>query len=201
MSLYRFDYFPNSSHQIILKNIKPDTKVFDVGCTDGFFAKVLKEEKNCEVIGLELDHYLAERAKRYCREVFTGDLETVEPKVKENYFDYIVFGDVLEHLKDPQKILEKYQKFLKPNGRIIISLPNIAFIKIRLGLLFGKFNYTKVEILDETHLRFYTKYSARKMIETAGLKVEKITPAGKMIHFLKIFPTLFAFQFVFICRK
>lgn len=201
MSLYRFDYFPGSSHQIILKSIEPNTKVFDIGCTDGFFAKALKEEKNCEVVGLELDHYLAARAKRYCQEVFIGDIEEIEPKIKEGYFDYIVFGDILEHTKNPQKILEKYQKFLKPNGKIIISLPNIAFLKIRLELLFGKFDYTKVEILDESHLRFYTRASAKRMIEKSGLKIRKIVPAGKIIYFLKIFPTLFAFQFIYFCEK
>ena len=77
----------------------------------------------------------------------------------------------LEHLEDPTKLLCDCKRVLKPNGRLFISLPNIANITIRTMLLMGRFEYTQQGILDRTHLRFFTRQSAKQLIEGSGYKI------------------------------
>jgi SAM-dependent methyltransferase len=94
-------------------------------------------------------------------------------------FDVIVFADVLEHFVEPLEVLTMAKRRLKPGGRIVISIPNVAHLTVRLQLLLGSFNYTDRGILDRTHLHFYTKRSLREMISQADLEIVHLgaTPA------------------------
>jgi len=124
-------------------------------------------------------------------------------------------------LRSPRAILEKLARQLNPGGKILISLPNVANIWVRLNLLIGRFNYSRVGILDETHLRFFTLKSARQLAADSGLDVIStgvtpiplplILPAtskGRSLSFLhvinwaltKLRKTLLGYQFILICR-
>ena len=85
--------------------------------------------------------------------------------------------DVMEHLRVPEKLLRDCRALLKPNGHLIVSLPNVANITVRLMLLFGRFNYTERGILDKTHLRFFTRKTARRLLTENGYDIveEKMT--------------------------
>ena len=85
--------------------------------------------------------------------------------------DAIVLGDVLEHLRDPSALLRLVHDSIGAKGRAFISVPNIANITVRLGLLLGVFEYRDRGILDNTHLRFYTMRTIRRQIETAGFRI------------------------------
>ena len=91
------------------------------------------------------------------------------------------------------------KKYLDKRGRIIVSLPNIARLEIRLKLLLGRFDY-QPGILGEDHLRFYTRKSALVMLQNCGYQVLEVIPTG-LGHTIKILPTLFAFQFIYVCSK
>ena len=97
----------------------------------------------------------------------------------EDKFDVIVFADVLEHFVHPLDVLAMATSVLAPNGRIIISIPNVAHLSVRLQLLLGSFTYTDRGILDRTHLHFYTKKTLKEMITKAGLHITHMgaTPA------------------------
>jgi len=97
--------------------------------------------------------------------------------------------------------LKELTGLLAAGGRIVISLPNVAQLPIRLKLLFGRFDYTEVGILGRSHLHFYTLKTALAMIRAAGLRVEKFYPAGTVVSFLNVLPTLLASQLIFVCRK
>jgi glycosyltransferase involved in cell wall biosynthesis len=212
---------PYSSHAQILNWVERHrpAEVLEVGTATGYLSSEM-EKLGCAVTGVEQDPQMAEIAREYCREMHVGDIETMELQGAAR-FDAIIFGDVLEHLRDPQAVLEKMSELLKPGGNILISLPNVANIWVRLNLLFGRFNYSRVGILDKTHLRFFTLKSAKKLAIDSGLDVVStsatpiplplIMPATNrgrplgFLHFLnwgltKLRKTLFGYQFILICR-
>jgi len=176
-------------------------RVLEFGCNIGETSLVLKGN-HCEVIGMEINNTAAEMAKNICKEVIIGDVEKDEVwgKIKGE-FDVIIFADILEHLRNPDEILKRTKKYLKKNGFVIISLPNIANWRIRLSLLFGRFEYKSTGILDETHLRFYTLKSAQDLIRR-NYEIVEFFPAATRIPkiLLFMFPTVFASQWVFKCR-
>lgn len=190
---------PHSPHSIIPSLILPSTTVLDVGCNTGYLSKTLKT-KNVITDGVDINKTALKIAKKYCRNTFLRDLYRGKLDLPSKSYHYIIFADVLEHLPRPDLILKDSLKYLAKNGKIIISLPNIARIEIRLLLLLGKFTYTDGGILGEDHLRFFTKESGIKMIEECGLKVIKVIPTG-LGHMLSFFDTMTAFQFLFICEK
>jgi len=106
------------------------------------------------------------------KEYFTADLEDgIEPVVRQldnRRFDRVLLLDVLEHLRNPERILEQCHQTMKREGLLIVSLPNIANIAVRLMLLFGRFEYAERGLLDKTHLRFFTRKTGRRMLERAG---------------------------------
>jgi len=196
---YQYSDDVHSSHHKILDLVGEGKKVMDVGCSRGYLAAKFKE-KGCFVLGIESDPQSALIAKEFCDELVTGDVEQLDKlKYPENYFDVIVFADVLEHLKHPENVLINLKKYLKKDGRIIASLPNIARIDIRMKLLLGKFDYEEGGILDKTHLRFFTLKNAKKLFINCGLNIESIAFTASASRF-KIFPELLAFQFVIVSK-
>lgn len=215
----KFNPISYESHMLVYDKVREKSKVLDVGCATGYFAKKLKE-KDCKVWGIEQNPEAAKIARKYCEKVVVADIESSRKlPLSEKFFDYILFLDLLEHLRDPAKVLSFFTSYLAEGGYIIISAPNVAHISIRTRLLMGKFNYEKLGIMDETHLRFFTKSTLIKMIENSGLEVQEIDyssdlgqlPALSRItkHIPKIlqykitrlFDTLLAVQFIVLCKK
>lgn len=154
--------------------IEPNSKLLDFGCSTGYFGSYIKKHKNCTVYGVEISDDINE-ARKVLDGVYSFDLDGNWPElVYERKYDYLFFGDVLEHVKDPRFVLEKCQKLLKKEGKIFISTPNIAHISTRLELMSGNFEYEPMGILDETHLKYFTKRSLTKLISDAGFQLEFI---------------------------
>jgi 2-polyprenyl-3-methyl-5-hydroxy-6-metoxy-1,4-benzoquinol methylase len=153
------------------------------------------------VLGIESDKVSAEIAKGSCDEVLCEDVEKIEElKYPKEYFDVIVFADVLEHLRQPDKVLLNLRKYLRADGFMVASLPNIARIDIRLKLILGRFDYGDSGILDKTHLKFFTLSSAKKLFTENGFMIERIDYSGRAARF-RIMPTCFAFQFIILAKK
>jgi 2-polyprenyl-3-methyl-5-hydroxy-6-metoxy-1,4-benzoquinol methylase len=99
----------------------------------------------------------------------------MELNLPENYFDAIICGDVLEHLIDPWTVVKKIVKFLKKDGVIIVSAPNLREYRTLSKIVFkGDFSYTKAGIMDKTHLRFFCKKNLVQLLNTPGLKLIKV---------------------------
>lgn len=162
----------NTSHALIAAAVGHDKRVLDVGCAAGDFAEVLAG-RGCRVTGIELDPEAALRAERYCERVIVGDVERldVEGELAEETFDVVVFGDVLEHLKDPLATLKRLKPCLRPEGYAVASIPNVAHGSVRLALLRGMFRYRSLGLLDDTHLRFFTRESVEQLFEDAGFLI------------------------------
>ncbi len=159
----------------ILKYIKDNSSILDMGCGSGAISERLVK-KGCKVYGIDIAEDAVQEARDRMTEVIVGDIERIEHLPWEKrFFDIIILADVLEHLKDPLNVLVKLKSYLKDEWIFLISLPNIAFWRIRLALLLGRFNYSPDGgIMDETHLRFFTFASAKRLINRAGLKIRNI---------------------------
>ena len=166
----------NDAHAYICKEVKPKTTVLDIGCAQGFIGKILKGELNCKVYGIELDTeaYKISKSSGNYEDVFSFDISDEKSTnykdfMKKNIeFDYILFSDVLEHLINPQAVLFRFASKLKYGGSVLVSLPNVSHYDIIEGLFNEKFNYSDMGLLDNTHLRFFTKYSFAEYIDTAN---------------------------------
>jgi 2-polyprenyl-3-methyl-5-hydroxy-6-metoxy-1,4-benzoquinol methylase len=155
--------------------IEPDKTFLDFGCSTGYFGNLIKQAKKNKVYGVEISEDL-EAARKVLDGVYSFDLDGEWPKeIYERKYDYLFYGDVIEHLKYPGEVLEKSLGLLKKGGLIFISTPNIAHISIRLELMGGNFDYEPMGILDNTHLKYFTKKSLTALIEDAGYQIRDYT--------------------------
>ena len=171
----------NAADTKIIHLVGKNKKVLEFGCAGGHMSKVLKEKCGCEVVGVEINAQDAEMARAYCKDVIVGDIEDLAwcEKLAGAQFDVAIFADVLEHLKRPERPLEKVREFLKDNGCVLVSVPNIANVSIRLELLSGGFEYEDLGILDDTHLKYFTLKSIINLIESAKLYVDSVDYSTK----------------------
>ncbi len=172
----------NNSHTKIFRYLERDANargasVLEVGCHTGYFGLELKN-RGFEVWGLELNGDAACVARERLDRVFVGSIERYlqTPAFRNLRFDYIVFGDVLEHLSDPVQVLSQCRGMLNENGAVLASIPNVAHAAVRLMLLEGRWEYAEHGILDDTHLRFFTASSIVELFDRAGFTVEDIEP-------------------------
>ncbi len=206
-----------SSHYWILRKMaaaKAPLRILDVGTATGYLGARLRNRGNY-VAGIESQTEWAETARRHYDTFQLADIEEHDfPNRQE--FDYILFADVLEHLRDPVAVLRRFIPALKGSGKILISVPNVAHLIIRLSLLAGRFDYVDRGILDKTHLRFFTLRSLKQMMQEVSCKVIDIAPtpvpvqivfpitARKLFDpfheahyaFVRSWKTLLAYQFV-----
>lgn len=190
-------------NNFVFNFIKDNSICLDVGPGDGKLGEALLQKKKCFMDCVEQnENNNKELSKKGFRNIFNLDLNFLSKniEIEKKKYDYIIFADVLEHTVDPKTVLILFKDFLKDNGKIIISVPNVAFIQIRINLLFGKWNYTKFGIMDETHLKFFTIKTIKELVSSAELKCDKVIPYNqfKSLKFLKpfqfFFPSLFSYQ-------
>ena len=162
-------YNKNMSQTLIVEMVGGNKDVLEFGCAAGAVSKAARD-RGCRVVGVEIDPDLASRAKEFCDEVIIGDAEELdlEGALGERTFDVAIFGDVLEHLRDPLSVLRRVRNLLNAEGYVVASIPNIAHGAVRLSMLQGRFRYTEEGLLDETHLRFFTLDTIREMFVQAG---------------------------------
>jgi 2-polyprenyl-3-methyl-5-hydroxy-6-metoxy-1,4-benzoquinol methylase len=166
---------PGGSLALMLGMVGERKKVLDVGCATGYLAKLMAA-KQCDITGLDVNPSALEAARAYCTRTILTDLDTtpLSQSLEGMFFDVIVFGDVLEHLRAPGRTLEEARASLLDDGYVIASIPNIAHGAIRLALLGGHFDYQEFGLLDDTHIRFFTAKSVDELFLDAGYRIEAI---------------------------
>jgi predicted TPR repeat methyltransferase len=175
-NVYTFKDFEGSSHRILIRLIRRFAKrgglLLDLGAAGGELGAAVRDHFT-RTIGFEYEvDCLSDLRGRFDRILIT-DLERV--KRLPAAADAIVLADVLEHLRDAPSLLRLVRNALSKDGHLFVSVPNIANITVRLGLLFGIFEYRERGILDNTHLRFYTLRTIRREIESAGFRIVAIS--------------------------
>ncbi|MCM1126804.1 MAG: class I SAM-dependent methyltransferase [Lachnospiraceae bacterium] len=178
-----FNDIPNENLvNAINKNRDEEFTVLEVGCDCGANLMQIKRSfPKARLFGLEINSSAANVASAFC-EVLIGNIEEMNLPYSETKFDYIIFGDVLEHLRNPEKVIEYCKYFLKPQGKIIASIPNLMHYTILKDLIGGNFTYQDTGLLDRTHIHFFTYYEIVRMFLQAGYQISSCTYTviGKM---------------------
>jgi 2-polyprenyl-3-methyl-5-hydroxy-6-metoxy-1,4-benzoquinol methylase len=212
-----------SSYEYFARWIGRGKLVLDVGCGEGFFASELIGTGN-QVVGVDLINSPAHAAEM--KEFIQSDLDDGFPaalseRLKPYRFDRIMLQDILEHVRNPKQIMRDCAALLADNGQVLISIPNVANVTIRAALLFGRFEYSERGILDKTHVRFFTRASARRFIVQCGYEIVEqratvmpielalgLQAANPMMRIANrmlaiatsIFPSLFGYQLLYVAR-
>jgi 2-polyprenyl-3-methyl-5-hydroxy-6-metoxy-1,4-benzoquinol methylase len=167
---FEIDLNHDNSLSLIYDRVKPSTRVLEFGPANGRLTKVMKENLNCEVYLAEIDVEAGKQAAVFAEDIVFGDIEQYEwaERYQNLKFDYILFADVLEHLRNPYDVLLRCKKYLEKQGRILLSVPNVAHNSIIIDLMKNRFQYSDIGLLDNTHIHLFTKNSLEEMIEQAG---------------------------------
>ncbi|MBV9850629.1 MAG: class I SAM-dependent methyltransferase [Armatimonadetes bacterium] len=172
-------YF-NQIHMPLLRLARGRPKrVLEIGCAAGQSLIYFKQHGAEWVAGVELSPEVAERARARPEidEIITGNIEDLELSYPAGSVDLIIASHVLEHTADPWAVLRKLRPLLRPQGRIIGTLPNIRHLSVLLPLLFlGRWRYEEAGILDWTHLRFFSRDTVVHLLQSTGFRVERVTP-------------------------
>ncbi len=166
----------NNSHAAMLRMIGFNKRVLEAGCASGHVSEMLHAQ-GCTVVGIEIDAAGLDPALPWLERVVVGNIEdgALWDELDGELFDAVLFGDVLEHLKDPLGALRSSVRHLEPSGMIVISVPNIAHADVKIALAKGTFPYGETGLLDRTHVVFFTKESLLELIRTAGLVATEIS--------------------------
>lgn len=166
-------YFAHANLLALSRITGEKLHVFDVGCGQGALIRILSERGVVEKsYGVELVAEAAEEARKFTHEIWNESIESFDPPIRAQSLDYVICADVLEHLRDPASILRRLRKFLKQDGRMIVSLPNASNRRLLWDLaLHNEWRYAPSGIMDATHLRWFTRKSAQRLLEEAGLRV------------------------------
>lgn len=158
-----------------LFNIKQGSKVLDIGCGVGSIGVYLKNEYQCEVTGLEIIEDNYKIALDVLDNAFLGDVETMDVSILGKEYDYIIFSDSLEHMLNPDTVLEKIKTLLNKNGSVLISMPNVRNFRVTIPLIFSdSWEYQDEGLLDRTHLRFFTSTSLVNTLTYHGFDVKRL---------------------------
>jgi ubiquinone/menaquinone biosynthesis C-methylase UbiE len=153
-------------------------RVLEIGCACGATLLQIKNQfPKAELYGVELNQHAATLAQRFAN-IQDADVEKVI-NYPDNFFDYILLPDVLEHLYNPWSVLENLRRVLKDSGTIIASIPNTMHVSVVRALMQGLWTYTEQGLLDRTHIRFFTYAEIDKMFKSNGYS--KITYSANIL--------------------
>ena len=212
------DYSNNPRKDIInLISESEDKKieVLELGCAmGGTLSRILRMWPKAKTYGVEYDEAVVKTISSW-GDIIQGDVETMDIPYEKEQFDYIICADVLEHLRNPEGTLKRFLPYLKRDGKVIVSLPNVRnHALIQLLALHGRFDYRDDGILDRTHLRFFTRDTAIEMLESCGLEVIRVernyNKCPERVEFIERLTRAFdvtdaeelrVFQYQFLCKK
>jgi 2-polyprenyl-3-methyl-5-hydroxy-6-metoxy-1,4-benzoquinol methylase len=212
----------HSSHHQVRQLVGTGRDILDIGCAEGTFANQLVQDGN-RVVGIDTlpPSRVSPSLDRYIQADVDQGLGSAGDQLAGMTFDRILLQDVLEHLRDPAKLLQECQRLLKPGGQIVVSIPNVANITVRLSLLLGRWDYTERGILDRTHVKFYTQKTARALLEENGYEITRVgatvipvelglamSPKSPVVKILsrgvavatKVMPKVFGYQWLLVAK-
>ena len=219
-SAYEEKHGEESSHAKIARWTAqlPSSRVLDLGSSDGALAARLRAQgHHVTAVDLEAHPAVEGRVDRFIR----ADLDHGIPDEVGDGYDVVLAADLLEHVRNHDKVLADAHRVLRPGGRVIVSVPNFGHWYPRLRTALGVFDYDRRGILDATHVRFFTRRSFLHLARQAGFTVRRADVTGLPLEVAergagegggapspgvvgrldrlatRARPTLFAYQFLF----
>lgn len=205
---------PDESHQKVLGLVPPSGRILEIGAATGYMTRALQAH-GLEVVATELDSAAVAEAASQGTSLRHGQLLDVLQQSEWGSFDAVVAADVVEHVQNAAELLRSLRGCLRSGGHLVMSVPNVAHWTVRVALAMGRFEYTRTGLLDQTHVRFYTRSSLRELVKSAGFEIvqEDVTlglyvyPRWRSPRFrwyqrravrllAQAKPTLFGYQFI-----
>ena len=205
--------------QLLLDRVEPGEKVLEISTGPGLRAVPLAE-KGAQVTGFDVSPVAVERARAKGVDARQFDPDDGPLPYEDAQFDVVLADSSVEHFFYAERLLGEAIRVLRPAGRLLLLLPNIAHWRYRLWLLFGKFPYLPNTPTDESHLRFFTLSGARRLLTSKGMQILETdgypslwvselyphflsrSPLRQLYHWLsRRWPSLFARDFILVCRK
>jgi methionine biosynthesis protein MetW len=174
------------THAQVIAWVPEGARVLELGCASGQIGRILIQKKRCAVTGVELDAAAADEARQAGLSVVQGSLadDVVLSSIQGTY-DVVIAADVLEHLADPEPVLDHVKRWLAPGGVAIVAVPNIATWDVRFRLFFrGQFEYTDTGIMDRTHAHFFTWKNFHALLGKQGWTIKDTMVEGCEVPFL-----------------
>jgi len=213
------DTFDHERLALLSDRVNPDEKVLEVDCGPGVLAKKMAD-KGANVVATDLSAVAVKRAQDKGIPAQQVDIDTEDLPFPDASFDVVVSNSAIEHRFFCERSFDECARVLRPGGRFIVCLPNIAHWKCRLWLLFGRFPYVKHSPTDAMHLRFFTIREAVKLCRERGLEPVEVDGSASLWarDFYPAFlrrrgirtaytwlahrwPSMFSRDFVLVCRK
>lgn len=159
----------------IVSQIKEASDILEFGPGNGRMTSYLMEQKKCNVSIVEFDKELYDHVRQFSTDAFYGNIDDGNwmEYFSGKTFDYIIFADVLEHLMNPKKTLKEVKPFLKENGQILITFPNLAHNSVLIDLFNNRLHWNETGLLDETHKSFYLQDGFEKLFSELGLFISR----------------------------
>lgn len=207
------DYFAHARKEIAPLLPPQCGRVLEIGCGSGATLGWLRRDQRAScTVGVEISEAAAQSARAHADEVYCLDFERVELPVESRQFDVILCLDVLEHMVNPWLVVDRLvSQYLAPGGTLIVSLPNVRHHSVVLPLLFqGRWDYQDAGLLDRTHLRFFTRDTAIRLLSHPWLEPVRCMGAGFEWHSRKgvfntltvgVFKELLTYQYFLTARK
>jgi 2-polyprenyl-3-methyl-5-hydroxy-6-metoxy-1,4-benzoquinol methylase len=174
--VHRWSSLRGQTRYDLLDQISTDAKsILEFGCGEAPLGQALKRRQKCRVVGIELDADAAAVASKRIDDVYRGDVRQIVAILEEK-FDWIIGGDIVEHLDEPWSFLTELRRLAVPGGRLLLSIPNLANSSVVADLLHGRFDYVYMGLTCVGHVRFFTKQSIADMLTIAGWQVVEIAP-------------------------
>jgi GT2 family glycosyltransferase/tetratricopeptide (TPR) repeat protein/2-polyprenyl-3-methyl-5-hydroxy-6-metoxy-1,4-benzoquinol methylase len=168
-------YFEHARPEVLALVPTEARQVLDIGCGAGRLGEQIQQRQDADVTGVERSISAAAVAETRLSKVIIADVEAKVPEFEVDQFDCVILADVLEHLRHPESALANVRNWLREDGTLVGSIPNLRHHSTLGALLHGHFTYEAAGLLDEDHVRFFTRREIEKLFFRAGFEIEQLS--------------------------